>query len=112
MADDARGTLFLVATPIGNLEDITARALRVLGEADVIAAEDTRAALRLCSHYDIKPRRLVSFFTGNEAARTAEIMTSLEHGQQVAVISEAGTRHFLAAAAISIALAAAPAWRN
>lgn len=88
------GTLYVVATPIGNMEDITLRALRVLGAAPIIAAEDTRAAQRLLGRHALWPRdgaRLVSFFEGNEAARSAELLRALEEGQDVAVISEAGT---------------------
>ncbi len=85
------GTLHVVATPIGNLEDITYRAVRVLAEVDVVAAEDTRAAQRLFAHYGIRAGRLVSFFEGNEAARTAELIDELCAGRDVAVISEAGT---------------------
>ena len=89
------GTLYIVGTPIGNLEDLSLRAARVLREADVIAAEDTRAARTLLAHADaagaVNPqRRLVSSFEGNEAARAGELAGALAAGQQVAVISEAG----------------------
>ena len=83
--------LFVVATPIGNLEDITYRAVRVLGEAEVIAAEDTRATRHLLDHYGVSGPRLVSFFDGNEAERTAELVESLRAGARVALVSEAGT---------------------
>jgi 16S rRNA (cytidine1402-2'-O)-methyltransferase len=87
------GTLHIVATPIGNLEDITLRALRVLGEAEVLFAEDTRAARRLLEHHGVAlhGRRLVSCFAGNEAARTAELLEELLAGRDVALLSEAGT---------------------
>lgn len=85
------GTLYVVATPIGNLEDLTRRAVRILGEAEVIAAEDTRAAERLLSHLGIGAGRVVSFFEGNEAARSEELVARLLGGTTVALISEAGT---------------------
>jgi 16S rRNA (cytidine1402-2'-O)-methyltransferase len=89
------GTLFIVGTPIGNLEDISLRAARVLREADVIAAEDTRAAKILLAHVDaLGPanpgRRIVSNFEGNEAGRADQIADALRGGRRVAVISEAG----------------------
>jgi len=85
------GTLYLVATPIGNLEDMGHRAVRILGEADLVAAEDTRAAQRIFERYGLRPARVVSLFEGNEAARTAELVDQLRAGRRVAVISEAGT---------------------
>jgi len=87
----SRGTLYLVATPIGNLEDITYRAVRVLSEVEVIAAEDTRTAQRLLAHYGIRAGRIVSYFEGNEAARASGLVADLDAGHDVAVISEAGT---------------------
>jgi 16S rRNA (cytidine1402-2'-O)-methyltransferase len=110
------GTLYVVATPIGNLEDLTLRAARVLREADVIAAEDTRAALRLLSHLGITGKRLVSIFEGNEAARSEALVAELAAGRQVAMISEAGTpavsdpgqRLVAAAAAAGAAVVAVP----
>lgn len=90
----AQGKLFVVGTPIGNLEDITLRALRVLSLVDIIAAEDTRAAQHLLSHHQVRSgqaaAKVVSFFSGNEAARTDELITQLSDGKTVAVISEAG----------------------
>src|SRR6185503_11273446 len=84
------GTLYIVATPIGNLEDITLRALRVLREADVIACEDTRQTGKLLAHFGIdKPT--VSYHEHNEAARTQELLARLEAGAQVALVSDAGT---------------------
>lgn len=82
------GTLYLVATPIGNLEDITLRALRVLQEASLIAAEDTRTAHRLLQKYQIDTP-VVSYWEGNEVARLEAILQALEQGD-VALISEAG----------------------
>lgn len=93
-ASQSPGRLFVVATPIGNLEDITLRALRVLGEVAVIAAEDTRSAQHLLSHHGIgggaSGPKLVSFFAGNEAGRTEQLLGTLQSGQNVALISEAG----------------------
>ena len=83
------GTLFLVGTPIGNLEDITLRALRVLREADQIACEDTRHTQKLLAHYDIhKP--LVSYHEHNEMTRAPELVLALEQGAKVALVSDAG----------------------
>jgi 16S rRNA (cytidine1402-2'-O)-methyltransferase len=85
-----KGTLYIVSTPIGNLEDITVRALRVLREVDVIAAEDTRHSLKLLNHYGIaKP--LISYWSGKEKARAEAILERLFSGQSVALISDAGT---------------------
>ena len=86
----AAGCLYVVATPIGNLEDISLRALRVLKESDVIACEDTRQTLKLLSHFDIH-KRLVSYHEHNELTRAAEIMIELEQGAKVALVSDAGT---------------------
>src|SRR5688572_7073514 len=88
---DMPGTLYIVATPIGNLEDITLRALRVLRDVDVIAAEDTRAAQHLLSHHGISGARVVSYFEGNEARRSESLVEDLLAGKNVALISEAGT---------------------
>ena len=82
------GTLYLVATPIGNLEDITLRALKVLSEVSVVAAEDTRTARKLLSHYDIQAK-IVSYFEHSKASRLESILSVLESGD-VALISEAG----------------------
>ncbi len=83
------GTLYLVATPIGNLEDITYRAVRTLREADLIACEDTRQTRKLLERYGIaKP--LVSYHEHNEAARTEELLSKLEGGASVALVSDAG----------------------
>ena len=84
------GTLYLVATPIGNLEDITLRAIRTLKECDVVAAEDTRRTGRLLQHFDLaKP--LLSYFKFNEAKRSEEILARLGEGQKVALVTDAGT---------------------
>ena len=89
------GTLYIVGTPIGNLEDLSPRAARILREVELIAAEDTRAAKVLLAHADaaggVNPaRRVISFFEGNEAERAAELAGALQSGARVAVISEAG----------------------
>jgi len=88
--EERPGCLYLVATPIGNLEDITLRALRVLREADVIACEDTRQTQKLLSHYEIS-KRMVSYHEHNEMTRAAELVIELEQGAQVALVSDAGT---------------------
>jgi 16S rRNA (cytidine1402-2'-O)-methyltransferase len=88
---EATGTLYVVATPIGNLEDITLRALRILKEVPVIAAEDTRTAQQLLTHFEIARPTIVSFFEGNEVGRTEHLLARLRGGDDVAVISEAGT---------------------
>lgn len=84
------GCLYVVATPIGNLEDISMRALRVLKEADLIACEDTRQTLKLLSHFGLS-KRLVSYHEHNEMTRAAEIVIELEQGAKVALVSDAGT---------------------
>ena len=84
------GTLFVVATPIGNLEDITLRALRVLREADVIAAEDTRRTARLLAHYSISTPT-VSFHEHNTRTRIPQLLARLEAGAGVALVTDAGT---------------------
>jgi 16S rRNA (cytidine1402-2'-O)-methyltransferase len=93
--DAVTGTLFIVGTPIGNLEDLSLRAARVLREADVIAAEDTRSARFLLATADAlgaanPGRKIVSNFEGNEAERAGELAEALRQGLRVAVISEAG----------------------
>src|SRR5215475_5813668 len=84
------GTLYLVATPIGNLEDITLRALRVLRECDAAAAEDTRRTGVLLKHFGIS-KPLVSYFQFNEARRSEEILERLARGEKVALVTDAGT---------------------
>jgi 16S rRNA (cytidine1402-2'-O)-methyltransferase len=84
------GTLFLIATPIGNLEDITFRALRLLKEADLIACEDTRHTAKLLSHYGITTRR-ESYHGHNESVRTERLLLLLREGKNVALVSDAGT---------------------
>jgi 16S rRNA (cytidine1402-2'-O)-methyltransferase len=82
-------SLYLVATPIGNLEDITLRALRVLKEVDLIACEDTRQTLKLLSHYGIQTR-LVSYHEHNEMTKAAELIVDLEGGAKIALVTDAG----------------------
>ncbi len=84
------GTLYLVATPIGNLKDITFRAIEVLKQADVIACEDTRHTRKLLSHYEISGK-LVSYHQHNERERAEELCEVLSSGRNVAVVSDAGT---------------------
>ena len=84
------GALYVVATPIGNLEDVTVRALRVLREVDLIAAEDTRHTRKLLAHYDV-PTRLTSYHDHAEAAKAPKLIDLLHAGQNVALVSDAGT---------------------
>jgi|ERR1700722_8851069 len=84
------GTLYLVATPIGNLEDITLRALRTLKECDLVAAEDTRRTGQLLKHFGIA-RPMVSYFQFNEARRSEEIIERLKRGEKVALVTDAGS---------------------
>jgi 16S rRNA (cytidine1402-2'-O)-methyltransferase len=84
------GCLYLVATPIGNLEDITVRAIRILKEADLIACEDTRQTQKLLHHYGIR-KEMVSYHEHNELTRSPELVIELEQGAQIALVSDAGT---------------------
>ncbi|HEV2320274.1 MAG TPA: 16S rRNA (cytidine(1402)-2'-O)-methyltransferase [Verrucomicrobiae bacterium] len=84
------GTLYLVATPIGNLEDITLRALRVLRECDAVAAEDTRHSGQLLKHFGIS-KSLLSYFQFNEAKRSEEIIERLRRGEKIALVTDAGS---------------------
>lgn len=84
------GTLYIVSTPIGNLEDITLRALRILGEVDLIAAEDTRRSMKLLNHYGIS-KPMISYWGEREKGKSEEIIRKLQAGQTVALISDAGT---------------------
>ena len=85
-----KGTLYVVATPIGNLRDITLRALDVLGAADVVAAEDTRNTSHLLNHYNIRTR-LLALHQHNERSAAAKLIALLQEGQSIALVSDAGT---------------------
>lgn len=85
-----QGELYIVATPIGNLEDITLRAIRILKEADIIAAEDTRHTLKLLNHLEIS-KPLISYHRHNEEIKTEELINKLLEGKKVALVSDAGT---------------------
>jgi 16S rRNA (cytidine1402-2'-O)-methyltransferase len=85
-----KGTLYIVSTPIGNLEDITLRALRILREVDVIAAEDTRRSLKLLNYYSIS-KPLISYWGEKEKVKAEETLRMLHAGQTVALITDAGT---------------------
>lgn len=83
-------TLYIIATPIGNLEDITYRAVRILGEVDLVAAEDTRHSLKLLNHFNIS-KPLTSYFDHNQQFKGERILNALRQGKSVALISDAGT---------------------
>lgn len=85
-----KGKLYLVATPIGNLEDITLRALKVLKEVDIIAAEDTRHTLGLLNHFEIS-KPLISYYKQNESTKSELLVEKLLEGKNIAVVSDAGT---------------------
>jgi len=87
--DQEYGTLYLVGTPIGNLEDITCRALRILSEVNLIAAEDTRHTLRLLNHFNIS-KPLVSYHDNNRISRAKELINKLKEGLDIALVSDAG----------------------
>ncbi|TCK03302.1 16S rRNA (cytidine(1402)-2'-O)-methyltransferase [Phorcysia thermohydrogeniphila] len=88
---DKVGTLYVVATPIGNLEDITLRALKVLKEVDIIACEDTRRTLKLLNYYEITGKKLISYHEHNEREQAKRIVKELLRGKNVALVSDAGT---------------------
>ena len=90
MEKEEKGKLFVVATPIGNLEDITLRAIQVLKEVDIIAAEDTRHTLKLLNHLEIS-KPLISYHRHNEEIKTDDLLEKLKQGQNVALVSDAGT---------------------
>lgn len=86
----SKGKLYLVATPIGNLEDITLRALRLLREAHLIACEDTRRTKQLCRHFDIETP-LISYHEHNERSRAEQLIAKMQKGMDIALVSDAGT---------------------
>jgi len=89
-ADRPPGRLYIVGTPIGNLEDITLRALRILGEVEAIACEDTRQTLKILTRFGLK-KPLISYFQPREGRRIPEIIRLLKAGRDVALVSDAGT---------------------
>jgi 16S rRNA (cytidine1402-2'-O)-methyltransferase len=91
MTDATKGVLYIVATPIGNLEDITHRAIRILREVDFIVAEDTRHSKKLLNHYDIPTPYASSYYQGVERERSVELLKLLQAGMSLALISDAGT---------------------
>jgi 16S rRNA (cytidine1402-2'-O)-methyltransferase len=107
------GTLYIVATPIGNLEDITLRAVRLLREAALIACEDTRHTRKLLDHFSI-PTPTISYHEHNEAQRSAELVERLQAGESIALVSDAGTPlvsdpgHRFVAAAIAAGITVVP----
>lgn len=88
--NSAAGVLYIVSTPIGNLEDITLRALRTLKEVDLIAAEDTRHTRRLLAHYEIRTP-ITSYFEGNQIQKGEKLVARLKAGESIALVSDAGT---------------------
>ena len=86
----SKGKIYLVATPIGNLEDITYRALRILNEVDLIAAEDTRQTIKLLNHFEIS-KPLISYHRHNEDIRSSALIDKVLEGENIAIVSDAGT---------------------
>ncbi len=98
------GTLYITATPIGNLEDITLRALRILREVDVIAAEDTRHTRKLLSHFEIATP-LISYYREKERERSVQLVKRLQTGESIALVSDAGTPGISDPGAVLVSLA-------
>ena len=90
MENQKKGNLYIIATPIGNLEDITLRAIRILKEVDLIAAEDIRHTLKLLNHLEIS-KPLISYHRHNEEIRTKELIKELKTGKNIGLVSDAGT---------------------
>lgn len=90
MENQKKGNLYIIATPIGNLEDITLRSIRILKEVDLIAAEDTRHTLKLLNHLEIS-KPLISYHRHNEEIRTEELIKELKTGKNIGLVSDAGT---------------------
>lgn len=88
--ENTKSTLFIVPTPIGNLEDITLRAIRILQEVDTVVCEDTRQTLKLLSHLKIS-KPLISFYTQNQLKRIPQIISLLQQGKNIALVSDCGT---------------------
>lgn len=89
--NDKIGTIFIVSTPIGNIKDITLRALEVLRAADLIACEDTRHTYNLLKYYQIVDKKLISYFEHNKIGRSRQIIAHLKEGKSIALVSDAGT---------------------
>ena len=85
-----KGTLYVIATPIGNLDDISLRAVKILSESDIIAAEDTRTTKKILNKYGIE-KKMISYNDNNEISKTEMLIESLESGNIVALVSDAGT---------------------
>jgi len=86
-----KGILYIVPTPIGNLEDITLRAIRILKEVDYIAAEDTRVTKKLLTHYEITNKNLIAYHDHNEQIKSTDILKLLNENKSIALVSDAGT---------------------
>ena len=90
MKNQKKGNLYIIATPIGNLEDITLRAIRILKEVDLIAAEDTRHTLKLLNHLNIS-KPLISYYKQNENIKKEVLIDRILEGKNIAVVTDAGT---------------------